>query len=171
MGQVNTIPKGFLDIFDAQQQGKNPPVYADAVSPIIDATKLYEARTLGVASVLLSHQVVGEIATFAIPDGETWEIVAVGSSSLTALITEFEQIEWSVQNAPRNIAAPPGQGAFHVSPAMVPLAAVALLMDGFTLPRPLVLQAGVELVMRIAQRDASPTRNTTLTITAHVLRG
>lgn len=171
MGQVNRIPRGFLDLVGAQTQGKNPPLFSDGLSPVVDMTALYLAETTGVANTNFAHTVVGNVGTITIPQDETWSVIAVGSQSVVALASEFEQIEWQTLRLPRQVAVGTVAGTFHVTPLMSVSTLNQTLSSGFVLPRPLVLNGGVQIQARIAQRDGSASRTTAIVITANILSG
>lgn len=171
MGQVNRIPRGFLDLVGAQTQGKNPPLFSDGLSPIVDITPFYLAETVGIDRLNLAHTVVGNVGTFIIPQDETWSIIAVGSTAVVALATEFEQIQWQTLSTPRQVPVGTVPAVFFTTPLLSVTTINQTLAHGFVLPRQLVLNGGVQIQARIAQRDTSGSRTTQLFVTANILSG
>lgn len=163
MGQVNRIPKGFLDLIGAQQQGKNPPIFSDAVAPIIDLTSLYLGQTLGVHQTSFSTTVPGNGNLVSVPQDETWLLLSGGIWESAGAGGEWSAWEWTIQSTPRPDATGVRQATIAVSPRVTNNNAGEILAHGFNLGQPLLLQPGVQIFTRIMERDGTPARTANLT--------
>lgn len=171
MGSVNRIPRGFLDLIGAQTQGKNPPIFSDGLSPIIDMTPLYLAETLGAHKLNFAHTTNGEQASVVIPTGEVWLLLSIGTQALATTAGEFEQWAFIINDVIRESGAAPTLPQFHVTEVATNTAANQLLATGFTLPSMIVVQGGMKILAKLIQRDATASRNTALEYLFYRLKG
>lgn len=171
MGSVNRIPRGFLDLVGAQTQGKNPPIFSDGLSPIIDMTHLYLAQTLGTHKENLSHTVAGEQIATAVPNDEVWWLLSIGTTSLAAVTTEIEQWAFILNDVIREGGAATNLPQIHVTPVMSISVINQLMNSGFTLPSPILIQGGMEIIAKLTQRDTTAARNTAIEYLFYRLKG
>ena len=171
MGDVNRIPRGFLDLIGAQTQGKNPPVFSDGLSPIIDMTPLYLAETLGAHKLNFSHTVSAQQAAVVIPTGEVWLLLSVGTQAFATTVGQFEQWTFLINDVIRESGAAPNLPSFHVTEVATNLAVNQTLATGFTIPSMIVVQGGMEIIAKLVQRDATGARTTALEYLFYRLKG
>lgn len=164
MGQINSIPKGFLDLFNAQQQGKNPPAYVDALSPIVDTTELYLGQTLA------GHQIDANsagpnVVSVTVPENETWLLRTFGVFSFMTAAPQFESWMFTMARFPRTSSAPTA-----VPDPVVGLWGTHLVGDGvevgqsdaYSIGSPIAVQAGTILHARLRLRDGGGARTTSV---------
>jgi len=171
MGNVNRIPRGFLDLIGAQTQGKNPPVFSDGLSPVVDMTPLYLAQTLGTHKVQVSHTAASQQVSITVPSDEVWLLLSLGTNALAATIGEFEQWIFIINDVIRESGVATNLPQIHVTPLAQNLAINQLLSTGVTLARTIVVQGGMELIAKLAQRDATGSRSTTVEYLFYRLKG
>ena len=158
MGDVNRIPRGFLDLIGAQTQGKNPPVFSDGLSPIVDMTPLYLAQTLGTHKETLLHSNNAEQLAVVVPSDEVWWLLSVATTSLSTVAGSFEQWAFIIKDVIRETGGATHLPAIHVSPLVTISLINQLLATGHTLPAPILIQGGMELIAKLMQRDANAAR-------------
>ena len=171
MGEVNRIPRGFLDLIGAQTQGKNPPVFSDGLSPIIDMTPLYLAQTLGAHKLNFAHTVNAAQASVTVPSDEVWLLLSLGTQAFASTVGEFEQWAFIINDVIRESGAAPTLPQFHVTEVATNIAINQLLATGFTLPSMIVLQGGMKIIAKLVQRDATASRSTALEYLFYRLKG
>lgn len=87
MGDIQRPPTGLWGMLGTKDMGQNPRVIGDVVQPVIDLSAFYQAQDLttkietGVATLT-----VGTGAQVVVPNGEYWQLLAVGGlwSTFTA---------------------------------------------------------------------------------------
>lgn len=173
MGQINSIPKGFLDLFNAQQQGKTPPAYVDAVAPIIDMSELYLGNYLSGHQIDAVHAGTS-VYTVEVPDGEVWLLRTLGVGSNITSAAWIEDWWFTMSRFPRvsdvATAVPdPVLGLWSCRLSQV-LTSAHVQSDGIVLPSPVIVQAGTILHARLVTRDATGARTTSLTWGFNVLK-
>lgn len=162
MGIINRIPTGFLDIFGAQQQGKNPPQYADFVQPVIDTTPEFLGGTIAVKERTFTHTVVGDVRFTGVITGETWWMVGCSVTEFHSLATEFVRFEFLIQSTIRPVETGVRQARFFVTPLLQSAVINQTVTGAFMFPQPLVLQSGLELGVRVIERDGGAARIATI---------
>lgn len=174
MGQINAIPKGFLDLFNAQQQGKTPPQYVDALAPVVDMTEFYLANYLGAHQVDANHA-GASVFTVTVPDGEVWLLRNLGLLSNLTTTAMWEDWYFTAARFPRassvSTAVPDPVAGLWATRLTRVAASNHRQSDGFTLPTPLLCQAGTILHARLVYRDALAARITGVTWGFNVLKG
>ena len=171
MGQVNRIPRGFLDLIGAQTQGKNPPIFSDGLSPIIDMTPLYLAQTLGTHKENLAHTIAGEQIAVTVPNDEVWLLLSLGTSSLASTLGELEQWSFFLIDVIRESGAATNLPQIHVTPVTGISVINQLMNTAVTLPSTIVIQGGMQLVAKLLQRDVTGVRNTAIEYLFYRLKG
>ena len=171
MGSVNRIPRGFLDLVGGQTQGKNPPVFSDGLSPTVDMTPLYLAQTLGTHKEIFSHTIAGEQRATVIPSDEIWWLLSLGTSAFASTAGEFEQWAFVVKDVIRESGEATNLPQIHVTPIAITSVINQLISTGVTLGSTIVLQGGMEIVAKLAQRDTTAARSTTLEYLFYRLKG
>lgn len=165
MGQVNRIPSGFLDLLGVESLGRNPPLFSDAISPVVNLTEFYAGQTLSAHSVPFAHSTEDAQTVVFVPEGETWFLRGVSALSQAAPGTGVRET-WAfmLDNLPRQ-ETPAGT---TVEPVIATLELPAALDNtdklcgSLFLPSPIALISGVALKGRIVARSAG-TRTTELT--------
>ena len=171
MGSVNRIPRGFLDLVGAQTQGKNPPVFSDGLSPIVDMTPLYLAETLGTHKIIISHTVSAQQEAVTVPTGEVWLLLSLGTSALAATVGEFEQWAFLLNNVIRESGVATNVPQIHVTEIAINSVINQLLATGFTLPSMIVIQGGMQIIAKLTQRDGTGARSTAVEYLFYRLKG
>ena len=171
MGDVNRIPRGFLDLIGGQTQGKNPPVFSDGLSPIIDMTPLYLAQTLGTHKENFTHTGTGDQVAVTVPSDEVWLLLSLGTLAFASVADEFEQWAFIINDVIRETGLAPNLPQIHVTPITQNAIANQLLATGVTLARTIVLQGGMQLIAKLMQRDATAGRSTAFEYLFYRLKG
>ena len=171
MGDVNRIPRGFLDLVGAQTQGKNPPVFSDGLSPIVDMTPLYLAQTLGTHKEIFAHTVAGQQIATVVPSDEIWLLLSLGTSAFASTAGEFEQWAFVAKDVIRESGEATHLPQMHVTPVAITSVVNQLISTGVTLAATIVMQGGMELIAKLAQRDTTPSRSTSIEYLFYRLKG
>lgn len=176
MGVINRNAQGFLDLVDAQTQGKSPPAFVDAVAPTVDLAQFYLADTLGYFSGETNHTAPGVINSQFVGDNEVWRVRGLSCEMPNASTAMAEQ--WAVR-----LSQPP-RVPENMDPAVAPspyiwMTGVDLMgtttaardvVRSIWFPEPLVLLPGNGLLWQLLQRDAGAIRATRCMAILDVLR-
>lgn len=175
MSVLNRVPRGFLDLMGSISQGRNPPQYVDAVSPIVDVRALYLGSVLGVCAIDAAHTARGQSFPMVQGDNELWLLRGLSCRVLAyTAANNYEKWEVGLQRpvleAENNAVA----GAAPLIWTSDTLAPGANFVDGdsdsIVFDEPIVLQPGVGLVWHIIQRDNLPNRTTELRAMVEILQ-
>jgi hypothetical protein len=165
MGQVNRVPSGFLDLVGSQSQGQTPPLYSDALSPVVDLRELYLAQTLSQQCETKAHVAFGATQDFTVPAGETWLVRSVSWYAVLPL-TGTERWAWSILRPARGTTgAAVIQETYLYASALKSVAINNQMMaDAYYFPHPIALLNGTILRATILERDAGAVRNTNVSV-------
>jgi len=163
VGQVNRIPNGFLDLLGVQSLGRNPPLFSDAISPVVDIFELYAAQTLSVHSVDWLHTVTGDSTVLFVPEGETWMLRGLSIETAIMVGGTQQNVSFLAQDFARGKtgAATPEMCIWNTGP-LNPIAN-ARESRGFMLPSPLALTSGTVLIAKVYDRDGLGARTDNVT--------
>lgn len=163
MGQVNRIPNGFLDLLGVESLGRNPPLFSDAVSPIVNLNEFYSGQTLSCHEEDLIHDDVDQQALVTVPEGETWLLRSVGlESDSWGAASRTEQWEFSVDSLPRQeTGVATAKGTIYTTPFFNAIGGTQKNIASYFLAAPLVCISGVVLRARIINRILIGTAHTT----------
>lgn len=87
MGAINRVPLGFLGLFDAKVEGRNPAQFSDFISPTVDLTNFYSfSRGYAVESATQAAGVaVGLRAQVDVPEGKLWLVYGIHAQVIAAV--------------------------------------------------------------------------------------
>lgn len=107
---ISRRPGGLLDLLLTQQQGKNPTMLGDAVSPVIEMAKFYETDRLTVSQGTANFTAVGSVATLSVPAAETWLLRGLGSRWSWATASQDLKFHYQFVSLPTTTYDLPGSG-------------------------------------------------------------
>lgn len=85
--RIQRPPTGLLGMLGSKGTGENPAELQDIVTPVVDLTSFYQAQDLQTTIVTSAATLtVGQGAQVVVPNGEYWQLLAVGGlwSTFTA---------------------------------------------------------------------------------------
>lgn len=178
MGVINRTAQGFLDLVDAQTQGKSPPAFVDAVAPTVDLSQYYLAEVLGYFGSQTVHGGIGVINTQAPSENEIWRVRGLSIRAFFTSVSQAEQWGVRLSRAPRIPENDPGndQSPFIWETGgpdnyfMTTTTANRTVGRAIWFPEPLILLPGNALLWELLQRDGGAGRATECTAILDVLR-
>lgn len=163
MQQTNRIPGGFLDLIGAETGGKNPPRYADLLTPSVEMFELYAGQTLSGATQTVSTVNPGETFDLKVPQNEAWYLRSLSVDVLYSASTRNERWSFWIGSLPREAAtATPAAPIIWTTRFLEVALANQRASDAFMLPQPILLLPGVNIGAGIFERSAHPANNTIL---------
>ena len=163
MGVINRAAQGFLDLVDAQTQGRSPPAFVDAVAPTVDLSQFYLADVLGYYDSEENHTGPGVINTMTVGDDEIWRVRGLSVEMPNASSAAAEQWAVRLSRAPRQPENTPiSDGSPWIWMSGVDLMGTTTsardVVRAIWFPEPLVMLPGNALLWELLQRDGGAIR-------------
>lgn len=129
-------PSGLLDLLLTQQQGKNPSLLGESLSPVLDLGKFYESDRLTTATLAITVTATGVSSTTQVPSGEVWKLLGFGARGTFATVNQRLSLSFRLSTLP-------GGGIVDMAAlTFAPTGAVDKFGDGFMMPEPMILPPG-----------------------------
>lgn len=163
--RIQAQPLGLLQLLSMVGTGQQPTEFGDTVVPVVDLTELYGSEKF---SIVVVQETIIPAANYAlllpVPSGEFW-IVNSAQASVSCAAGN-----WFDLSLRYRLASGTQQTTFaDFKSQQVGRALAGTIMYGCTLPRPICLRGGAELVLRCDDTNETA-NNRQFTLSASVYR-
>lgn len=162
MGQINRIPRGYLDLVGTETGGKNPSDSSETVSPIVDMSELYSSQALRSINFAINSLVVGSSSNILVPSEETWLLYSAGMHVTSPLLGDQDNVALFAGQLPRG--GPAAGFALLWRAELLSIGVAQTPTDTILFPVPLTFQGGTKFITTVHQR-AGGTANRVVNVT------
>lgn len=150
MGQINRIPRGYLDLVGTETGGKNPGDASEVVNPTIEMRELYASQTLKSINFAINSLVVGSSSTISVPPEDSWILYSAGMHVNAPLLADQDNVALFAGQLPRG--GPAAGFALLWRAEMLSIGVAQTPTDTILFPVPLIFQGGTKFITTVHQR-------------------